>query len=69
MNQARLRSATPRTAKTADMLRLPPYQYHRPGSLAEAVALMAEHSDDAMYVSGGTDLVPNMKKQELIPED
>ena len=49
------------------MLRLPPYQYHRPGSVAEAIAVMAEHGDDAMYVSGGTDLVPNMKHRLFEP--
>ena len=49
------------------MLRLPPYQYHRPTSLDAAVALMAEHGDDAMYVAGGTDVVPNMKHRLFEP--
>ena len=43
------------------MLRLPPYKYHRPPTTAIALALMGEHAGNAMYVSGGTDLVPNMK--------
>ena len=49
------------------MLRLPPYRYHRPATVAEAVALMGEYGDDAMYVAGGTDLVPNMKHRLFEP--
>jgi len=49
------------------MLRLPPFRYHRPGSLAEAVDLMGEHGDGAMYVAGGTDLIPNMKHRLFTP--
>ena len=49
------------------MLRLPPYRYHRPGSVAEAVALKGEFGADAMYVAGGTDLVPNMKHRLFEP--
>lgn len=43
------------------MLRLPEFEYHRPTSLSDAVGLMAELSGNAMYIAGGTDLVPNMK--------
>lgn len=43
------------------MLRLPSYRYYRPPTTAAALALMGEHAGNAMYVSGGTDLVPNMK--------
>ncbi len=49
------------------MLRLPPFRYHRPRSLDEALALKAEHGPDAMYVAGGTDLVPNMKHRLFEP--
>ena len=42
------------------MLRLHEYQYHRPTNLAEALALL-EGREDAVPISGGTDLVPNMK--------
>jgi 4-hydroxybenzoyl-CoA reductase subunit beta len=50
------------------MLRLPPFRYHRPGTVAEALALMGEHDGRAMYVAGGTDLVPNMKHRLFEPE-
>ena len=43
------------------MLRLPPFEYHRPGSVEEAVELLDRHGDEAMPISGGTDVMPNMK--------
>ena len=43
------------------MLRLAPYAYHRPATLAEAAALLAEHAGGVLPVAGGTDLVPNLK--------
>jgi 4-hydroxybenzoyl-CoA reductase subunit beta len=49
------------------VLRLPPFRYHRPSTVAEAIGLMGEHSGDAMYVAGGTDLVPNMKHRLFEP--
>lgn len=50
------------------MLRLPAYQYHRPTTVEEAVALKAEHGASAMYIAGGTDLIPNMKHRLFEPE-
>jgi len=49
------------------MLRLHPYAYHRPTSLARAVELLAEHEGDALPIAGGTDLVPNMKHGLFTP--
>lgn len=49
------------------MLRLPTYEYHRPTTLDDAIALKREHGSDAMYVSGGTDLIPNMKHRLFEP--
>jgi len=49
------------------MLRLPPYRYHRPSTVEEAVALLGEHAGDAMAVAGGTDLLPNMKHRLFEP--
>ena len=42
------------------MLTLPELTVHRPGSVAEALRLLAEHSG-ARVLAGGTDLVPNLK--------
>jgi len=49
------------------MLRLPPYEYHQPRTLDEALELLAAHGDDAMPIAGGTDLVPNMKHKLFTP--
>lgn len=49
------------------MLRLHPYEYHRPDSLREALDLLTEHAGDVMPIAGGTDLVPNMKHGLFTP--
>jgi 4-hydroxybenzoyl-CoA reductase subunit beta len=52
------------------MLRLPPFRYHRPRTVAEAVELVGEHGHGngrAMYIAGGTDLIPNMKHRLFTP--
>ena len=49
------------------MLRLPTFTYHRPRTIAEAVRIASEHGKDAMYVAGGTDLYPNMKRRHQTP--
>jgi 4-hydroxybenzoyl-CoA reductase subunit beta len=49
------------------MLRLHPYEYHRPETVEAALALLAEHAGDVMPIAGGTDLVPNMKHRLFTP--
>ncbi|HEX6078971.1 MAG TPA: FAD binding domain-containing protein, partial [Methylomirabilota bacterium] len=49
------------------MMRLPPFRYLAPASVADAVKLMAEHGPEAMLVAGGTDLYPNMKRRQFEP--
>ncbi|MBL8754161.1 MAG: FAD binding domain-containing protein [Planctomycetes bacterium] len=49
------------------MLRLPTFTYHRPKTAAEAVAICKAHGKEAMYVAGGTDLYPNMKRRHQTP--
>lgn len=49
------------------MLRLPPFRYHRPATVAQAIEVMGEHAGDAMFVAGGTDLIPNMKHRLFEP--
>jgi len=49
------------------VLRLPPFSYHRPVSVAEATGLMSQYAEEAMYVAGGTDLIPNMKHRLFEP--
>ena len=50
------------------MMRLPPFTYLAPRSVTEAVRLMAEHGPEAMFVAGGTDLYPNMKRRQFEPK-
>ncbi|MCB9878019.1 MAG: FAD binding domain-containing protein [Planctomycetes bacterium] len=49
------------------MLRLPTFSYHRPKSAALAVQLKQQHGREAMFVAGGTDLYPNMKRRQQTP--
>jgi 4-hydroxybenzoyl-CoA reductase subunit beta len=50
------------------VLRLPPFRYHRPSTVDEAVCLLAEHGPAALPIAGGTDLIPNMKHRLFTPE-
>lgn len=50
------------------MLRLPIFDYAAPKTLAEAVALKKAHGRQAMYVAGGTDLYPKMKRRQMEPQ-
>jgi 4-hydroxybenzoyl-CoA reductase subunit beta len=51
------------------MMRLPPFRYLKPSSPAEAARMLADHApDEAMAVSGGTDLYPNMKRRQFEPK-
>jgi 4-hydroxybenzoyl-CoA reductase subunit beta len=50
------------------MLRLPPFTYLSPKNLGEAVRMIGEHGADAMFVAGGTDLYPNMKRRQFEPK-
>ena len=49
------------------MMRLPPFSYLAPVSVADAVKLMGDHGEGAMLVAGGTDLYPNMKRRQFEP--
>lgn len=49
------------------MIRLPGFDYYAPTTVEEAVALKAEYGPEAMYVAGGTDLFPNMKRRQFEP--
>jgi len=49
------------------VLRLPRFTLVEPRSIAEAIRARAGAGDDAMYVAGGTDLWPNMKRRQMTP--
>jgi len=50
------------------MLRLPRFRYVAPTSLEEAIRLRMEHPETSMYVAGGTDVYPKMKRRQFQPE-
>ena len=50
------------------MLRLPKFAYHLPKDAVAAVRLAKQHGAEAMYVAGGTDLYPNMKRRHQTPQ-
>src|SRR5205823_8050818 len=49
------------------MLRLPPFRYLAPNTIEQAANMLAQESEQAMLVAGGTDLYPNMKRRQFTP--
>ena len=49
------------------MLRLPRFAYVEPRTIDEAVRVRREAGPNAMFVAGGTDLYPNMKRRQQTP--
>ncbi|HSE98340.1 MAG TPA: xanthine dehydrogenase family protein subunit M [Blastocatellia bacterium] len=49
------------------MMRLPKFNYRVAKKISDAVKMMADASPDAMFVAGGTDLYPNMKRRQQTP--
>ncbi len=50
------------------MLRLPKFQFVAPLTLEEAIRVRTEHLATSMYVAGGTDVYPKMKRRQFQPE-
>ncbi len=50
------------------MLRLPSFRYLQPKTLSEALRMKTEAGTDGMFVAGGTDLYPNMKRRHQEPK-
>jgi aerobic carbon-monoxide dehydrogenase medium subunit len=48
-------------------LKPPPFEYHRPAVLEEALGLMAEHGDQARPLAGGQSLVPLLTMRLVRP--
>lgn len=49
------------------MLRLPEFRYLQPTTLKQALVFKANAGPEGMYVAGGTDLYPNMKRRHQEP--
>ncbi len=50
------------------MMRLPKFTYRVPKKISDAVKMIADAGADAMFVAGGTDLYPNMKRRQQTPK-
>jgi 4-hydroxybenzoyl-CoA reductase subunit beta len=50
------------------MMRLPKFEYRVPREIAEAVKIMAASVPEGQFVAGGTDLYPNMKRRQQMPQ-
>ena len=49
------------------MLRLPPFHLHQPQTVEAALQLLTDCAPDVRVISGGTDLLPNMKLAQTKP--
>ena len=49
------------------MLRLPTFRYLQPRTLSEALKMKSDAGPGGMFVAGGTDLYPNMKRRHQEP--
>jgi 4-hydroxybenzoyl-CoA reductase subunit beta len=50
------------------MMRLPKFTYCVPNKIADAVKMFGDAGSDTMFVAGGTDLYPNMKRRQQTPK-
>jgi 4-hydroxybenzoyl-CoA reductase subunit beta len=50
------------------MLRLPKFHYLTPATLEDAIRLRLDNLDTSMYVAGGTDVYPKMKRRQFQPQ-
>lgn len=49
------------------MMRLPSFRYLAPASVQQAARILADEGPGARIMAGGTDLLPNMKRQQQTP--
>jgi 4-hydroxybenzoyl-CoA reductase subunit beta len=50
------------------MMRLPKFNYLVPRKVSDAVKMIADAGTEGMFVAGGTDLYPNMKRRQQTPK-
>jgi 4-hydroxybenzoyl-CoA reductase subunit beta len=50
------------------MMRLPKFNYRVAKKVSDAIKMIADSGPDAMFVAGGTDLYPNMKRRQQTPK-
>jgi 4-hydroxybenzoyl-CoA reductase subunit beta len=49
------------------MMRLPKFTYRVPKKISDAVKMIADAGAEGVFVAGGTDLYPNMKRRQQMP--
>ena len=49
-------------------MRLPRFEYLEPQNIKEARSILSETGQDAMLVSGGTDILVKMKQRVVMPK-
>lgn len=50
------------------MMRLPKFTYRVPMTVSDAIRMVGDAGADAIFVAGGTDLYPNMKRRQQTPK-
>ncbi|MEK7466421.1 MAG: FAD binding domain-containing protein [Planctomycetota bacterium] len=50
------------------MMRCPSFRYHAATSAADAASVLADVGPKAMVLAGGTDVVPNLKRRQFMPD-
>lgn len=50
------------------MMRLPKFSYRVPTTIPDAIKTVGDAGADAIFVAGGTDLYPNMKRRQQTPK-
>ncbi len=50
------------------MMRLPLFEFRSPRTIAEAARILDGEGKNAMALAGGTDLLPNMKRRQQVPQ-
>ena len=50
------------------MMRLPLFEFRAPRTLEEAARILDGEGANAMPLAGGTDLLPNMKRRQQVPQ-
>jgi 4-hydroxybenzoyl-CoA reductase subunit beta len=51
------------TSKTMNNMRLPKFSYHEPATLGELLSIKQELKQDCLFIAGGTDLLPMLKRR------
>ena len=44
------------------------YDYHKPDTLKEALALMTQYKNEAVFIAGGTDVMVQIEQKKLKPK-